>query len=109
MSLQENVQEVKITVNDLIYGQLKELDKRMDRLENRMDKLEGRMDKLDEKLDVTRREISGRMDKIDEKIEKLADKIDNMRRDVNSSGNHGQIATVSTIGIALAVLYSLLR
>ena len=62
MAQQENVQqEVKITVTDLIYGQIKELGKRMDRLENRMDKLE-------ERLDTTRRELNARMDKLDERI-----------------------------------------
>ena len=32
--------QVKITVNDLIYAQVQDLGKRMDRLENRMDRLE---------------------------------------------------------------------
>ena len=103
MSQQENVQqEVKITINDLIYTQVKDLGKRMDRLENRMDKLE-------ERLDTTRRELNARMDKLDERIDKLADKIDGLRRDMNTSTNHGQIANISTIGIAIAVIYSLLR
>ena len=92
MAQQEDVQqEVKITINDLIYTQVKDLGKRMDRLENRMDKIEARMDKIDERID------------------KLADKIDGLRRDMNTSTNHGQIANISTIGIAVAVIYSLLR
>lgn len=99
MSQQENVQqEVKITINDLIYTQVKDLGKRMDRLENRMDKIDARIDKLD-----------ARIDKLDERIDKLADKIDGLRRDMNTSTNHGQIANISTIGIAIAVIYSLLR
>ena len=92
MAQQEDVQqEVKITINDLIYTQVKDLGTRMDRLENRMDKIEARMDKIDERID------------------KLADKIDGLRRDMNTSTNHGQIANISTIGIAVAVIYSLLR
>ena len=78
MAQQENVQqEVKITINDLIYTQIKDLGKLMDRLENRMDK--------------------------------LADKIDGLCCDMNTSTNHGQIANISTIGIAMAVIYPLLR
>lgn len=57
--------------------------------------LNARMDKLEEKLDTTRRELN-------ERIDKLADKID-------TSANHGTIANISTVGIALAVIYSLLR
>ena len=103
MAQQENVQQkVKITINDLIYTQVKDLGKRMDRLENRMDKLE-------ERLDTTRRELNARMDKIYERIDKLADKIDGLCCDMNTSTNHGQIANISTIGIAIAVIYSLLR
>ncbi len=99
MAQQENVQqEVKITISDLIYTQVKDLGKRMDRLENRMDKIDARIDKLD-----------ARIDKLDERIDKLAEKIDGLRRDMNTSTNHGQIANISTIGIAIAVIYSLLR
>ena len=84
---------IPMTIDDLIYMQLqdlkeesresrKELSARMDRLENRQDKLDARIDKLDEKID------------------KLASKID-------SSMNQGQICLITTIGIAVAVFYSL--
>ena len=104
MAQQEEVQqEVKITINDLIYTQVvKDLGNRMDRLENRMDKLEDR-------LDTTRQELNARIDKVDARIDKLTEKIDALRRDMNTSTNHGQIANISTIGIAGAVIYSLLR
>lgn len=36
-------EQVKITVNDLIYSQCQELGKRMDRIERRMDKLEDKL------------------------------------------------------------------
>ena len=100
-----------MTIDDLIYMQLqdlkeesresrKELSARMDRLDvqfresrkelnDRMDRLENRQDKLD-----------ARIDKLDEKIDKLASKID-------SSMNQGQICLITTIGIAVAVFYSL--
>lgn len=99
---QQEVQEVKITVNDLIYAQVKDLGNRMDRLETRMDKLENRMDKLEERINKLD-------EKINDRIDKLAEKIDGLRRDMNTSTNHGQIANISTIGIAIAVIYSLLR
>ena len=95
-------QTVTMTINDLIYAQVKDLGKRMDRLETRQDRLE-------EKLDITRRELNARMDKQDEKIEKLADKIDALRNDMKSSSNHGNIMTATVVGIALGVLYSILK
>ena len=98
--------------NESVFDQLKEmknearenrneLNARMDRIERRMDRLEQNIDKLNEKIDETRRELST-------KIDKLADKID-------SSSNHGQIATISSIGVGLSavsitlgVLYALI-
>ena len=74
-----------------------------------MDKQDARMDKLEEKIESVRKELNSRIDKTDEKIDKLADKIDDMHKEMKSSANHGQIANISTIGIALAVIYSLLR
>ena len=123
---QEQQQQVNISVNDLIFAQVKDLGKRMDRVERalditrnelnaRMDRLEHRQDKLEEKLEITRRELNARMDKQDAKIEKLADKIDKLSDKIDSSSNHGQIATITTIGIglsavsiAIGVLYTLL-
>ena len=93
---QEEDMSVTLSKSDLIYSQVKDLGKRMDRLENRMDKLEQRIEKLSE-----------RMDRQDAKIEKLADKIDELRNDLRGASNHGQISMITTIGIALAVIYSL--
>ena len=125
--VQEQQQQVNISINDLIYAQVKDLGKRMDRLEKnldvtrtelnaRMDRLEHRQDKLEEKLETTRKELNARMDKQEEKIEKLADKIDALRNDLRGGLNHGQIATISAIGvgvasasIALGVIYALLK
>ena len=117
---QEQQQQVNISVNDLIFAQVKDLGKRMDRVEKaldvtrnelnaRMDRLEHRQDKLEEKLEITRRELNVRMDKQDAKIEKLADKIDRLSDKIDSSSNHGQISNITTIGIALAVIYSILK
>ena len=103
---EQSQQFANITINDLIYAQVKDLGKRMDRLENRMDKFDARMDKLDEKIDTTRKELNARMDKQDEKIDKLSDKIDDLRKDLTTSSNHGNIMTASVIGIALTVIYA---
>lgn len=136
---QEQAQQVvAMSISELIYAQVKDLGKRMDRLEHRQDKLEeklettrqelnGRMDKLDEKIDgvrwelnarmdkqdakidSVREELSARMDKQDAKIDKLADKIDALHNEIKSSTGHISIANISTVGIALAVIYAVLK
>ena len=63
-----------------------------------MDRIEKLMDKLEERLE-----------KQDAKIDRLADKIDELRRDIAAGTNHGQISNITTIGIALAVIYSVLK
>lgn len=64
-------------------------------------------------LKETRRELNARMDKLEEKLDKLADKMDSqlaaLSNKIDTSANHGTIANISTVGIALAVIYSLLR
>jgi len=92
----------RLTFNELFLAQQQETNKRLDQMDKRLDRVENRMDKLEEKLETTRQELKGRIDK-------LADKIDDMHKEIKSSSNHGQIATISTIGIAIAVIYSLLR
>ena len=97
--VQEQQQQVSISINDLIYAQVKDLGKRMDRLEKNLDltrtELNSRMDRIER-----------RMDKQDEKIERLADKID-------TSSKHGRLIniTIADIGlfiITLGVLYALI-
>lgn len=92
---QEQQQQVNFSINELIFAQLKDLGSRMDRLEHRQDRLE-------EKLEITRQELNETRKELSSKIDKLSDKVD-------SSSNHGQIANISTIGIALAVIYSILK
>lgn len=100
--IQEEKPAVKFSTDDMILmrlGDLKEgqrdLNQRMDRLEMRMDRLEMRFEKLDERIEANRKELN-------ERIDRLASKMD-------SSSNHGQIATITTIGIAIAVIYSLIK
>ena len=92
----------RLTFNELFLAQQQETNKRLDQMDKRLDRVENRMDKLEEKLETTRQELKGRIDK-------LTDKIDDMHKEIKSSSSHGQIATISTIGIAIAVIYSLLR
>ena len=98
----------RVTFNESNFSQEQELGKRMDRLERRQDHLE-------EKLEITRQEFNNRMDKQDAKIDKLSDKIDDLHKEIKSSSNHGQIATISSVGIGLSavsitlgVLYALI-
>ncbi|MBR2773952.1 MAG: hypothetical protein IKD73_03070 [Selenomonadaceae bacterium] len=91
MIQQQEEQPVRISIHDLIYAQQKDLGKRMDRLEQRMDRLEQRMDKQDDKID------------------RLADKIDALHNEIKASTGHISIANISTVGIALAVIYSVMR
>ncbi|MBR3747601.1 MAG: hypothetical protein IKP64_07915 [Selenomonadaceae bacterium] len=83
---------------EVTYAQYKDLQNRMDYVEKELDRVNVRMDR-----------IENLMDKLDTKIDKLSDKIDALHNEIKSSANHGQIATISTIGIAIAVIYSLLR
>ncbi len=126
----ENVSRIiPMTADDLIFLQLKdlkdefrdsrkELNARMDRIEQRQDKLEAklettrqelseRIDKVDAKIDTVRKELNARMDKQDAKIDKLADKIDELSKKIDASMNQGQICLITTIGIAITVLYSI--
>ena len=83
---------------EVTYSQYKDLQNRIDRVEKELDRVNVRMDRFE-----------NRIDKLDTKLDKLSDKIDALHNEIKSSANHGQIATISTIGIAIAVIYSLLR
>ncbi len=85
--LWEQLQDTKAEVKDT----RKELNQRMDRIETRMDRIEKRLEKQDEKID------------------KLADKIDDLHKEIKSSTEHISIANISTVGIALAVIYAVLK
>lgn len=120
---QEQQQQVSISIHDLIYAQVKDLGKRMDRLEKnldvtrnelnaRMDRIERRQDKFEEKIDALDKKVEDKIDRLDKKVE---DKIDRLASKIDSSSNHGQIATISSIGIGLSavsitlgVLYALI-
>lgn len=98
----EEEKTARITTQDLIYSQCLELGKRMSGLERRMDKLEEKFEKQNEKIEALHSEQNA-------KIEKLADKIEALRNDLRGGLNHGQISNITTIGIALAVIYAILK
>lgn len=73
--------------SEVIYAQYKDLREQLVRVEKDIDRTNTRMDRLESKLD------------------KLDQKLDDLHRDMKSSPRHGQAADISTIGIALAVIY----
>ena len=87
----------RASFGEIMHAQYKDIQGRIDRVEKELDRVNVRMDRLE-----------SRMDKIDTRLEKLADKIDDLHKEIKSSTNHGQIATISTFGIVVAVIYSLL-
>jgi len=110
--VQEQQQQVSFSINEMIMIQLRDLkesqrelkaelkDTRKE-LSSRMDRFEARMDKQEEKIDALDK-------KFNEKIDRLVSKID-------ASSSHGQIATISSIGVGLSavsitlgVLYALI-
>ena len=90
------------TFNERVLADFQATKKQLEQIEKRLDRVENRLDRLEIRTEA-------RFEKIDEKIDKLADKIDDLHKEIKSSSNHGQIANISTIGITLAVIYSLLR
>lgn len=84
--------------NETTYAQYKDIQRRVDNVEKELDCGNIRLDRVERKLE-----------KLDEKIDKVADKIDELRKEIKSSSNHGQISNITTIGIALAVIYSILK
>ncbi len=113
----ENVQRVvPFTFNDMLWLQLQEIGKRFDQVDKRIDQLDKRFEQVDKRID----QLDKRMEKLEEKVEKLDDKMEairqeinhnihELRKDIQTSSNHGNIMTATVIGIALAVVYSILK
>ena len=96
-------QTVTMSVNELIFIQLRDLKEGQRDLNRRMDRIETRMDNLETKIEDTRKELNAKIEdtrkELNERIDKLANKMD-------SSTHQGQIATISTIGIGVAAVSS---
>ena len=105
------------TYNEMLWEQLQdtkvEVRETRKELNARMDRIERRMDKLEEEMKATRQELNARMDKqeikIDELRKELSNKIDALHNEIKSSTGHISIANISTVGIALAVIYSIIK
>ena len=104
--VQEQQQQVNISVNDLILAQLRDLK------ENQRD-LKVELKDVRQELKETRKEFNDRLDKQDAKIDELRrelnERMDKLSNKIDSSSNHGQISNITTIGIALAVIYAVLK
>ena len=113
--IQEERPTMTISINELILTQLRDLKEGQRDLNKRMDRIDTRMDRLEEKLEKTRHELNARMDRIDARMDKQDDKIDRLVDKVDAFSRHGQIATISSLGIGmsavsitLGVLYAIL-
>lgn len=97
------------TYSEMVWEQIQ--DTRTEVRETRKE-LNARMDRLEEEMKTTRQELNARIGKLEEELratrQELNASIKDLHNEIKSSTNHGQIATISTVGIALAVIYSLL-
>ena len=88
----------QVNYGEVTHAQFKDLQKRMDGLEKELDRVNIRLDR-----------VENRMDKLENKLDRLTDNINDLRKDIQTSSNHGNIMTATVIGIALAVVYSILK
>ena len=88
----------QVNYGEVTHAQFKDLQKRMDGLEKELDRVNIRLDRVEHRLD-----------KLEDKVDKIADNINELRKDIQTSSNHGNIMTATVIGIALAVVYSILK
>ena len=86
-----------------MYAQYKDLQNSINRLEWELYRLDRRLDRFDDRLDRLE-------DRLENRLNRLANKIDALHNETKSPIDYlSIIATISTIGIAIAVIYSLLR
>ncbi len=87
--------KVVMTTDDLILIQLKDLKETVREIKNEIRDVRAEIKDVRKELHETRQELNQQINKLESKIE--------------SSSNHGQISNITTIGIALAVIYSVLK
>ena len=92
----------RVSYGEVTHAQFKDLQKRMDGLEKELDRVNIHLDRLEDKVEKID-------EKLNAKIDKLTDNINDLRKDIQSASNHGNIMTATVIGIALAVVYSILK
>ena len=111
VDIHEETRAINVSIDELILAQLRDLKEGQRDLNRRMDRIETRMDRLEKKVDDKLDRLESKMD---ENRKELNERIDKLTNKMDSSTNHGQIATISTIGIGvaaasstIALLYSL--
>lgn len=108
----QNKQIASISINEVILAQLRDLK------ESQRD-LRAEVKDIRQELKATRDELNRRMDKQETKLEELNKKVDakfdRLTNKIDSISSHGQIATISSVGvgvsavsITLGVLYALI-
>lgn len=88
-------EQERITTQDLILIQLKDLKESIRDLRGELKEVRGELKDVRDELKDVRKELNNRMNHLESKID--------------SSSQHGQISTITTIGIALAVIYAVLK
>ena len=101
-------ERAQLSINDVIMWRLEDLSKLMERMEHRQEKLE-------EQIVEMRREVSDLSKELYETRKEISERLDKFSERMASSTNHGQIATISSVGIGLSavsitlgVLYALI-
>ena len=98
---------------DLILQMLKDLKVQQLSTQKDIEKLRGEMIERFNFLDKRIDRIENKLERLEEKLERLEDKLDNktfnVENKLTSSTWHNQIITASTISIAVAVIYSVLK
>ena len=101
MQTQEETRQFTVSINEMILMQLRDLK------ENQRE-LKAEIKDIRAELKETRKELNARMDKQDEKIgnyqKELNARIDKLSDKIDASSNHGQIATISSVGIGLSAV-----
>ena len=92
----------RINYGEVTYLQYKDLQSCINHVEKELCRLDRRLDRLDDKLDHLENRLENRLDR-------LTDKIDGLKETKSPVDYLSIIATISTLGIAIAVIYSLLR
>ena len=96
---QEQQEKVSFSTNDMILIQLRDL-------KESVRDLKGEVKNLRTEIRDVRNELNDHMSRIERRFDRRFDWLENK---IESSSNQGQISTITTIAIALAVIYSVLK
>ena len=74
-----------------IYDEVIDTHKRIDRVEKELDR------------------VNIRLDRVELRMDRIENRLDEIHKEIKTAMNHGNIMTASVVGIALAVIYSVLK